>query len=111
MNVADGLIEYMSENTGHVEVQLRDAPDADLAVVAMEAARKALFGIPHPEEPDDPLPSTVGEVRTGERGPTIDFDIHDAEVYDGLLETVVLTLKAAIEAAGGDGTLSWPEAS
>jgi hypothetical protein len=99
----------MAESSGAVHVELRGVPDADAGQRAMEAARSALFAIPHPEEPDDPLPSFATNVSLGDRGPTFWFDIADAEAYDGLIDTVVKKLAAAVEGEVAEATLTWPD--
>lgn len=92
-----------------MHVEIRDSPDPDGASAGLMAARKALFTIPHPEEPSDPLPSFASEIEVGQRGPTFWFDIADAEAYDGLLDQVVSALAGALEAAGVEGRLTWPD--
>lgn len=75
----------------------------------MRQAANALFSVPHPEEPDESLPSFVSGVTMGARGPTFWFDIADAEVYDGLLEQVLETVVQALEQADATGLLGTPE--
>jgi hypothetical protein len=90
IEVEDGLLEYMAGNTGAVHLELHDTDDPDRAIEGMRQAANALFSVPHPEEPDESLPSFVSGVTIGARGPT--FWFADAGVYDGLLEKVLETV-------------------
>lgn len=110
VDVADGLVDYFASSSGAAHVELR-TPDHEGAVRGLTAARRALFAIPHPEEPDDPLPSFASDVTVSEQGATFWFDAADAEEYDGLLERVVDALREAIEREGVDGSLTWPDSS
>jgi len=109
MRVAEGLVAYIAEHSGAAQVVLSGVEDSEAAQHALAAARAALFTIPHPEEPGDPLPSFASDVSVGPGGPTFWFDIADAEAYDGLIDRVVQVMTAAIELAGVDGVLTWPE--
>jgi len=108
VDVSDGFIEYLAENSGAAHVELR-TPEREGALVALTAARDALFKVRHPEEPTDPLASFATDVEPTERGATFWFDAADAEVYDGLLEHVVAVMREAIDAHGVSGTLTWPD--
>jgi hypothetical protein len=110
VTVDPGLVAALAASSGNAQVELRDSSDPDVARRAMQAARAAVYTVPHPEEPDDPLPSYVSEVEDGPRGPRFSIDMADAEGYEGLIERVVATMSAAIDSAGGDGTLTSPEA-
>ncbi|HEX7168709.1 MAG TPA: hypothetical protein VF230_17145 [Acidimicrobiales bacterium] len=77
-------------------------------VEALRAARDALFELPHPEEPGEPLPSYASDVVVGDRGPTFWFDAADLGPDEA--RAITLALVRVIEARGISGTLSWPEA-
>jgi hypothetical protein len=109
VRVQDGFADYVAASTGAVIVELRDTGDPDAAKRALIAARRALFAIPHPEEPDDPLPSFASEVEVHDTGASFRFDIADAESYDGLVDEVIAALVSAIETEGVDGTLGFPD--
>jgi hypothetical protein len=106
IEVDDGLLDYMAGSTGALHLVLRDTDDPDLALEAMRQAKAALFTIPHPEEPDDPLPSFASAVTAGAAGVTFWFDIADAEAYEGLLEQVLATVVRALEKSGVSGRLT-----
>ena len=110
MNIAEGLAAYMAESSGAVHIELRGASDEQVALRAMNAAKDALYEVPHPEEPDDPLSSFSSDVAVGERGPAFWFDIADAEAEEGLIDSVIEALAAALNREGADGMLAWPEA-
>lgn len=61
--------------------------------------------IPHPEEPDDPLPSYVSAVEVTDDGARLTIDFADAEAYDGLLERVLDAVLEGLLRAGVDGGL------
>src|SRR5438874_641240 len=85
----DGLLDRMKASTGVCRVQLREAVDPADAMLGLARARRAIFGIPHPEEPSDPLPSYASEVVDTGGGPQFCFDVADAEAYEGLVERIL----------------------
>lgn len=96
----DGLIvAYMKafSDSCHLVIECRDIPAAQAAAVA---ACTALLGIAHPEEPEHPLPSFVAGVEDRAEGVSFEFDMHDAESYDGLVEHVLAVVLGAITATG-----------
>jgi hypothetical protein len=109
VEIAAGLVEYMASSTGAIHVELRGAGDPESAVRALTAARGAIYRIPHPEEPSEPLPSFASDVTATDDGATFWFDAADAEAYDGLLDQVAASIAAAIDEAGVGGRLTWPE--
>lgn len=109
IEIAPGLVDYIAGSSGAAHVELRGVADEAMALKAMTAARSALFGIPHPEEESEPLPSYASEVVVGDRGPSFRFDIADAEAYEGLIETVVETMASAMDNEGASGLLASPE--
>jgi hypothetical protein len=108
IEVEAGLAEHLAETSGSAHFELRDFGDAGAAAAAMEQAKRAVFSVPHPEEPDDPLPSYASDLPT--TNPAIGFwiDMADAEAYDGLIDQVVAKVVSALDEAGIDGRLTWP---
>jgi len=107
IELEDGMMDYLEDSTGGIHLILRDADDADKAARGMNSAVAALYAIPHPEEPDDPLPSSASDLPSTGEGPRLWADIVDAEVYDGLLEHVLAAVVGALEAEGVSGRLGW----
>ena len=97
--------EKLAASTGAAQVVVRSA-DVDAAVRGLRRARTALFQIPHPEEPEDPLPSYASAVAADETSARFRFDIADAEAYTGLIDQVADAIIAALEAEGVDGHLA-----
>jgi hypothetical protein len=93
--------------TGAARVRL-EGVSAGLATTALEAAGRAVTAIRHPEEPDGPLPSYVSQVESVDGGFELWFDIADAEVYDGLLDSVEAAVVAAITSVLDHGRLVVP---
>lgn len=95
----DGMIvAYMKEFSGGCHLVI-ECPDIPAAQAAAAAACRALCGIPHPEQPEDPLPSHAWVLDHPE-GASIDFDMHDAEGYDGLVEHVLVVMLEAMVVSG-----------
>jgi hypothetical protein len=110
VTIADGLLEHLRGSSGSQSLQLRGAPDPEAAARGMRAARRALYTIPHPEEPSEPAPSFASGVEDAGGGPQFWFDISDAEAYPGLLEKVLDIVVAARTSSGVEtDTLTWPE--
>lgn len=104
--VDEGLAAHIAANSGAAHIALVGCPDPDLARRAMVAAAKAVFTVPHPEEPDEPLPSFASGVEVDDEGTaTFWFDAADAEAYEGLCEAVVAAMRAAVDATGATGRL------
>jgi len=104
IEVDERLLDYMAGSLGAIHLQLRGAGDPERAAAAMGRARKALFAIPHPGEPDDPLPSYVSPITFDLDGPTFWFDIADAG--GNVLDEVLRTLTSALAEAGATGSLT-----
>jgi hypothetical protein len=110
VTIADGLLEQLRRSSGSQHLQLRGAPDPEAAKRGMRAASRALYTIPHPDEPSEPAPSFASGVEDRGGGPQFWFDIKDAETMPGLLEKVLDTVVAALNSSGVEaGTLTWPE--
>ena len=102
VEVDPDLLGYMAANSGACTLVLEASPP-EAAVRGLRAACRAVGAIPHPEEPSDPLPSHISAPEATVDGAHCTLDIADAEVYDGLLETVV---QAVLDALAGEGILS-----
>lgn len=100
------LLHRWRADTGGCTLQIQEASDPAAALEALGAAARALMAIPHPDEEDEPLPSSVSPIRDHPLGPFISFDIADAEAYDGLLERVLEAIHAAVATADLDGILT-----
>lgn len=111
IEIDGGMLDYMRGSSGAIEVEVRGA-DIQLAVRGLEEASREIARIPHPEQPDHPYASFTSPVEVGPRGPSVWFDMADAEVYDGLLEGVLHMVLAALDAVGLlTGVVTWPEGS
>lgn len=108
--VDPSILDYMARTTGCCTFVLEEAGDREVATRAMEAARRAVGSIAHPEEPDDPLPSWMSSVHTTSDGARFSVDMADAEAYEGLLEQVLEAVVDAVAAAGLDQGLLTCEA-
>lgn len=106
LRVASGLAGYIATSSGAVHLVLRGSTVNGLD--AMRRARAAIFEVPHPEEPSDPLPSFASSVELVDGAPSFWFEAADAEAYDGLIDQVISLVVAALESSGADGLLTWP---
>lgn len=102
--VDPGLLEYMASHSGSCTFVLSGVPEAE-AVEGMRSACRAVGSIPHPEEPEDPLPSYMSGIAASGDGARFTVDMADAEGYDGLLERVLDAVLEGLAAAGVDGGL------
>lgn len=102
------LLDHIAAHSGSCTFLLQDVPPED-AVRGLRAAARAVATIPHPEEPEDPLPSYVSSVEVTAGGAGFTIDIADAEAYDGLLERVLDAVLEGLGGAGVDsGVLTYP---
>jgi hypothetical protein len=99
-----GLLDYMAANAGACTFVLKDVPEED-ALEGMRSARRVVGSIPHPEEPEDPLPSFMSTVEWTGDGARFWIDIADADGYGGLLERVLQAVLDGLAVAGVDGGL------
>jgi hypothetical protein len=97
--VDDDVVASMAASTGACWIVIECA-DAASARGAVDAARAAVWTIPHPEEPEDPLPSFVSDAEDRPGGSSFWFDMADAEAYDGLVEEVLTAIVVAAAASG-----------
>lgn len=99
IDVDGQIVAYMKEfsDSCHLVVECRDLAAAQTAAAA---ACAALLRIAHPEQPDFPLPSFVSGVEERREGVLFEFDMHDAEGYDGLVEHVLAVVLDAMAASG-----------
>jgi hypothetical protein len=102
------LLDYMASNSGSCTFVLKDtSPEA--AVRGLRSACRAVGAIPHPEEPDDPLPSYMSAPEPTGDGARCTIDMADAEAYEGLLERVLQAVLEGLAAEGvAEGLLTHP---
>ena len=103
------LVDRLSANTGAAAVRVVNADDPEALASGLRAAKAAIYRLPHPEEPEDPLPSFAAISEAGTDS-VLRFDIADAEAYPGLVEQVVAAIASALNDAGVSGTLTAAEA-
>ncbi len=84
---------------------LRGASDAEIARTAMQRGAGAVFEVPHPLEPDDPLPNYASCVTLTEDGPSFWIDCKDELDDPDTAAAVVAAILRALDAAGADGVL------
>src|SRR3954468_9122315 len=70
------LVAYLTDRPSQAVFVLRGAGDDDTAMAALRRAADAVRAIPHPDEPDDPLPNWV-DALLGDDGPTLHLDMQD----------------------------------
>jgi hypothetical protein len=103
----DGLIAYVADHCDGVTLTIRDATDPVAALAALEQAAAAIREIPHPDEPDDPLPNWCrAELKDGE--PVLHLDFHD---YPRYAPRVVEIVRSRLDAAAAGGRLEPKEPS
>ncbi len=87
---------------------LRGASDEERAATAMRAAARAVASIPHPDEPDDPLPNFVSAITRSAEGPSFSIDVKDMlDDNAPLARQVVTAVVVALDVAGTDGELGF----
>src|SRR5437899_1984395 len=96
VSVVPGTLARMLANTGGCSIELVDVDDRVRASVAADAARRAVGGIRHPDENDEPLAAFVSDVALTARGASFSFDIHDAEAHNDLVESVLIAIVDAV---------------
>ena len=72
----------------------------------MASAAEAVFDVPHPEEPEDPLPNYVSPVEQTAEGHSFWIDAKDELDDPGVAQQVLESITDALTAAGVDGELS-----
>jgi hypothetical protein len=111
IQVHRGFLDYLRAHSGAVHVQLRAAEPRGLALAALEAARRALFEVKHPEVPSDPFISFASEINRAAREPEFWFDAADAEAFDAVPEALTEAIRTALVAHGlTHGQIAWPDA-
>ena len=98
IGVADGFAERLLAVCDQAQVVLRDGQPIELAVAGMQAARRRLYEVPHPDE-DAPFIHFADEVTVGPDGPTFWFDATDAG-YQNTLDRLIAALLAGLAEAG-----------
>ena len=105
VRVEDGIVGRMEDQTGDCRLLLRGSGDPALARAAMVRATQAVFRIPHPEEPDDPLPNSATEVTLTADGPSFSIDCKDQLDDPDTAAAVVAAIVRALDEVGVDGLL------
>ena len=95
------LIAYLTDRPSQAVFVLSGAGDDDAAMVALRQAADAVRAIPHPDEPEDPLPNWV-DALLGDDGPTLHLDLQD---HAEQAPRVIAAIVAALEQSAVDGTL------
>ncbi|MFG1918389.1 hypothetical protein [Micromonospora sp. NPDC048898] len=95
------LIAYVAEHCSGVALALHDATDQAAGVAALRRVVRAVSRIPHPDDPEDPLPSWC-TVLIEDAVPVFRLDLKDESQY---AEQVVRIILDGLEAAGIDGRL------
>ncbi|HET7486388.1 MAG TPA: hypothetical protein VFJ85_00565 [Acidimicrobiales bacterium] len=101
----DDIVERMESESGACRFVLRGATDPAVARAAMQRAAEAVFTVPHPEEPDEPLPNFASAVTDTEDGPSFWIDCKDELEDPDIAQAVVDAMLGALTAAGADGVL------
>jgi hypothetical protein len=83
------LISYVAAHSDQVALALRDTPDATAANLAMQRAAAAVRRIPHPVEPDCPLPNWC-EAHLEDGAPVLRLDMQDQREYAGQVVATIL---------------------
>jgi hypothetical protein len=104
------MLDYMRASSGGCRFVVRGASDEEAVVAALRKAARAIAKIPHPEEPDDPLPNYVSQVTIGDEGPCFDIDVKDQFLYDDELVQQVLDIVCGeVEAVDANAEVGFPE--
>jgi hypothetical protein len=101
----DDIVLKMEDQSGACRFLLRDTSDGDAAHAAMERAAEAVFNVPHPEEPDEPLPNYASAVTETADGPSFWIDCKDELDDPDTAAAVVTAIVGALDDAGVDGLL------
>lgn len=110
IELAAGFAGRLLANCDQARVVLRDAEPETLGVAAMQAARRRLYEVPHPDE-DEPFIHFADEVTTGPDGPAFWFDAADAGYQDTLGQLIAALLDGLAEAGLVSGTLDCQQAA
>ena len=95
------LVAYVAGQPSRVALALRDAPDPGAAVEALRRAAAAVRGIPHPDEPDEPLANWL-DVQFVDGVPVLSIDLQDQA---GFAREVVGAVVTALDANATVGRL------
>ncbi|MEU7751317.1 hypothetical protein [Micromonospora sp. NPDC049171] len=95
------LIAYVAEHCSGVALALYDTTDQAAGVAALQGAVRAVGRIPHPDDPEDPLPSWC-TVLLEDAVPVFRLDLKDESQY---AEHVVRIVLDELDAADIDGRL------
>jgi hypothetical protein len=108
ITVAPGFIDVDEGEGGALHVALIDCGDHDEARRGLESAARAVYGVPHPEEPHDSLPNYVSELEEIPAGWVVWFDFQDiADDNPELMQQVLDAMLGGLAEAGvTNGTLT-----
>lgn len=101
----DDIIERMENQSGGCRFVLPGTEDSALARAAMQSASAAVFKVPHPDEPDDPLPKYASGVTEMADGPSFLIDCKDMLDDPDTAQAVVDAMLGALNEAGANGVL------
>ncbi|MEU8425546.1 hypothetical protein AB0C15_32195 [Micromonospora sp. NPDC048835] len=96
-----GLIAYVTEHCSAVALALHDATDQAAGIAALRRAVRAISRIPHPDDPECPLPSWCS-VLVEDAVPVFRLDLKDESRY---AEQVVRIILDELDAADINGRL------
>lgn len=102
------LERYVAERSSATSLGLYGSSDLVRGLAALEAAARAVVGIPHPDDPDRCLPNWCTAIMRG-GVPVFHLDMQDNRDYAGRVARILLD---SIAAAGADGRLEpyrWPD--
>jgi hypothetical protein len=74
----------MRQSSGAIHFELRGADGGARARQGMAHARREIFRLRHPDQPEEPFASFVSDLEVGLNGPGFWVDMADAEAYDGV---------------------------
>jgi hypothetical protein len=106
VQVEDGIFQRMEGQNGACRFVLRGSSDPEVARAAMSRGAQAVFDVPHPEEPDDPLPNFASSVTQTPDGPSFWIDCKDELDDPDVAADVVAAIVHALDKAGADGVLA-----
>lgn len=97
----DDLVTYVAEHSSAVALVVDGASDGVAVSAALRRAAARILRIPHPREPDTPLPNWC-EVLHEDGVPVLHLDMKDEAHYAGRVVAIVLD---ELRSAGVDGEL------
>lgn len=110
VQVDEGLIDHLIGG-GACHFEITSTASKEVMLTGLHDARQRIYEIPHPVEPEDPLPNFVAEPEIRPDGVAVLWvDVKDIlETWPALALELVSVVVSALEAAGvGDATVSYP---